>query len=329
MRRALVFVVWLGLGLGVCGCGYPEFDFRATDAADDSRFDGEDAADDTLDASSPADVAPDAPDAHDAPDAQIDTGEPACTPSCEPGVACAAGACRPLASCAAIKARWPSLPSGAYTIDPDGDGGSDPFRVFCEQVDDGGGWTLAMKLDGAKKTFAYDSAYWTNEATLNEASTDLSETEAKLASFHAMPITAVRLGMLDGGVRRYMSFALARPSLESAFVGGVIATTATRGKWFQLLADPALQLHCNAEGFNQEYGGTVGARPRVRLGIVGNNETDCTTPDSYLGFGAELGNPASCYGGADPGVVVGNVAPATCGSAVPKSTTNFGYVFVR
>ncbi len=46
-----------------------------------------------------------------------------------------------VASCKAYKAEKPGAASGEYTIDPDGDGGLEPFTVACNMETGEGGWT--------------------------------------------------------------------------------------------------------------------------------------------------------------------------------------------
>ncbi len=52
----------------------------------------------------------------------------------------------PGASCADLQVTV-DAPTGAWWVDPDGDGGRDPFEVWCEMKEDGGGWTLVLKND--------------------------------------------------------------------------------------------------------------------------------------------------------------------------------------
>jgi hypothetical protein len=62
---------------------------------------------------------------------------------------CDAGACFPLhPSCLQLLTARPGLPSGAYPLDPDGDG-ANPLPFFCDM--DGGGWTQVFldEFDGA------------------------------------------------------------------------------------------------------------------------------------------------------------------------------------
>ena len=80
-------------------------------------------------------------------------------------------------------------------------------------------------------------------------------------------------------------------------------TTLGRNKWKSLIGSQAsLQVNCNKEGFN-----VVGGRSdhsKARIGILGNNENDCSSPDSRIGLGTggmyddsnTCGNEASHHG---------------------------------
>ena len=41
-------------------------------------------------------------------------------------------------SCSEIKYHSPKIPDGSYIIDPDGEGGFEPFTVFCDMTDKNG-----------------------------------------------------------------------------------------------------------------------------------------------------------------------------------------------
>ena len=81
------------------------------------------------------------------------------------------------------------------------------------------------------------------------------------------------------------------------------ATSLGRNTWKKLIGSRAsLQPNCNKEGFNVL--GIHKAWSKARIGILGNNENDCSSCDSRIGFGTggypddsnTCGNEASSHG---------------------------------
>lgn len=93
-------------------------------------------------------------------------------------------------------------------------------------------------------------------------------------------------------------------------------TSLGREAWKGLIPGSSLQTYCNMEGFNIATQNTA-----IRIGIVGNNEDECKSPDSRLGFG---GTGNRC--GQDKSNSVGNEARCSSDNG-NKSIKVFGYIF--
>jgi hypothetical protein len=241
---------------------------------------------------------------------------------------CVNGGCA--TSCADLLALAPQTPSGTYALDTDGFGPGAGYQAYCDMTSDGGGWTLALKADGRDpaSSFTYESPYWTDTDTLDEDSADLSLHEAKFASFSQIDASAVRLVFLDVDAPSQPGHArvitLQSPSSLLDLVSGQYTPTALgRAAWLALVDGASPEPNCNVEGFNVYFSPPYS---RARIGMISNNENDCNTPDSAVGFGVEDGPNDTCYA-SDPHYGVGVVAGGTCATAADKQL--FGYVFVR
>jgi len=222
----------------------------------------------------------------------------------------------PDTSCLAILTNGGSVGDGMYWIDPDGAGPNEPYQAYCDMHSDGGGWALAMKMDGSQDTFQYASGYWTNVNTLNPTSLSFDTTQAKLQPFNDVAFTQVRLGM-----RHYTNPAddidwitinQAANSLVDVFNSGYIATTVGRAGWLNLLEGVNTQPNCNKEGFNAEQ-----TYSKMRIGLAMNQENDCNSCDRILGFGNQIGtHPWGNW------AVVGGGYPGT-------NTVAYGWIMVR
>ena len=172
-------------------------------------------------------------------------------------------------------------------------------------------------------TFRYDSTYWTDKQSFNDQGglTGLDHEETKLPTYWSTPFTKICLGMKVGGQTRFLLLNQTASSLHSLIADGVYRKTSLgRDSWKSLVSDASLQVNCNKEGFNTRSSHNSLSRARARIGFVGNNENDCVSPNSRIGFGTG-GNP-------DNSNSCGNAAKHR-GDNGDKSIKAMGYIFIQ
>lgn len=98
------------------------------------------------------------------------------------------------ASCKELHTEEPSVPTGTYSIDPDGAGGASSISVTCDMTTAGGGWTivfLAATTNFASPPMAYTSA---SSRLLLDAQSALiayrNATQDAAANFATFPLPA-------------------------------------------------------------------------------------------------------------------------------------------
>ena len=110
-------------------------------------------------------------------------------------------------------------------------------------------------------------------------------------------------------------------SLHSIIADGQYRNTSLgRDEWKKLIGGNAfLQHNCNKEGFNAFSGKSD--RSKVRIGIVSNDQNNCYSCNSLIGFGAgsHPGGTQSC----------GNKARQGSSDNGPKSIKAMGYILVQ
>ena len=155
--------------------------------------------------------------------------------------------------------------------------------VICRSIN-----LMAKYLFLSQQTFNYSSTLWSNKETfyLDGGKTGFDSQETKLPSYWNTSFSKICLGMKIGQQPvKFIVINKQANSLYSLIADGQYRNTLLgRDAWKSLIgSDASLQYNCNKEGFN-----AVGGDPRqskARIGIIGNNEKDCISCNSRIGFG--------------------------------------------
>ena len=172
-------------------------------------------------------------------------------------------------------------------------------------------------------TFHYDSQYWSNYNEYNRpgGETGFDKQETKLPTYWNTSFSKMCLGMKIGEQLKFIVINKQADSLHSLIADEQYRNTSLgRDEWKKLIGSEAsLQKNCNMEGFNAFS--TWSNRSRVRIGIVSNNENDCHTCNSLIGFGtgSHPNNGKSC----------GNQADESSPDNEWKSIKAMGYILVQ
>ena len=146
---------------------------------------------------------------------------------------------------------------------------------------------LKTCLFSLQQTFHYDNDLWENNNEFNPpgGKTGFDTQETKLRTYWDTSFSKICLGMKIGQQMRFVVINKQADSLYSLIADGQHrATSLSRGKWKSLIGpEGSLQANCNTQGFNAV--GTNSHHSKARIGIIGNQENDCNSCDSRIGFG--------------------------------------------
>ena len=116
--------------------------------------------------------------------------------------------------------------------------------------------------------------------------TGLDNQETKLPTYWNTSFSKICLGMKIGQQINFIVINKQADSLYSLIADGKYRVTSLgRDTWKKLIGPQAsLQRKCNKEGFNAV--GDNSRHSKARIGITANQQNDCSSCDSRIGFGA-------------------------------------------
>ena len=194
-------------------------------------------------------------------------------------------------SCADLLSRVPSAANGTYWLNH----GGGAYQGFCYMS--AGGYTLVAKIGSTSDNntgWSYGGDYWSRNSPLNESNCkNTSNGDVLCRGYYEyvandgflMSMGAYTNTLVVGrsGLTAKQAFINSQFNLDSMsrsqFLNWISAAGTAASEWDN-------QPHCNRIGFNRTDSSSVG----VRFGITMNNEDDCNSNDSAIGFGTYTNN---------------------------------------
>lgn len=165
---------------------------------------------------------------------------------------------------------------GAYRIEA----GGTSMDVWCDMTHDGGGWTLLMKVTG-DSTFQYTSPLWENTATFGDQTADIDPENVKYEAFNSLPVHELR-GCLQGPAANCFTGDLHQQFTPRAvFAAGMRIFATNNDALWETSGAFFLQPNCRKFQTNRSADYL-----QIRFGFTANNESDCNTNDTAIGFGS-------------------------------------------
>jgi hypothetical protein len=203
---------------------------------------------------------------------------------------------RPATSARAIFDAGDSVGDGVYYIQSS----SGVIPVYCDMTN--GGYMLVAKISSTvTDNWLYNGSYWTGTSPVNEGGVQTLTNEDSVSRLYYEFSLQLGFRMCLGTVSNALLEARTGGVARSFFLGSQSGSQNSRAQflsWFQTGTGQASsnfdnQPNCNTTGFNV----TSASSAAHRWGITMNNEGDCSTNDSGIGFGTYTnGNTTSGSG---------------------------------
>ena len=147
--------------------------------------------------------------------------------------------------------------------------------------------------------------------------------EAKFNAYSKLSFNTVCIGFKYSGSTKWLRINQEGISLLDIFKNGTyIPTSISRDIWKGLIANSSLQRNCNRQGFNvYDDNGKFWAR----IGYIGNEQYDCSTPDSFIALGSRGVSECSSH---TTKIYCGNLAGCNADNG-DKLLPTMGFILVQ